>query len=470
MMRLSFLSVFAALAACAHDRPAFDEACAFPAYQLSVDLKRPPSASNVSSLPQETPEKPVSPFYAAMEKALEERRRQKERAEATEVAALSGGSQHGAFGAGYLLGLNERGAIPEYDVVTGVSTGALQSTYLFLAKEPPPADRIYPADIGYSQQGSAVGTPGEPARIPLNSGWLEDLAIGYSIREEKSVLRKRGSLFGPEFAAVTKGAAATLQPLEERIKVFLTDRTFEQIRDAKKDGRALYIGVSNLDDGEAYAIDLTALVTRALDENWDAERLRGCYARSLLASASVPFGAPPVMLSLNVIDPKEDSSRRINGLFIDGGAKFAVFLEDMLALKSAPDAGPVNITTIINGFLFPGEWRDSDGQSVERWSILNVGFRSIGILQNQVTQFSAKGVLDAERQSGEARLAFIGRPKSDSTNPLDFVVGGKSCTHWREEDAAEQKPFEFYPRYMRCILEYGRSRGRDADWNEVLKM
>jgi hypothetical protein len=184
----------------------------------------------------------------------------------------------------------------------------------------------------------------------------------------------------------------------------------------------------------------------------------------------VPFGAPPVMLSLNVIDPKEDSSRRINGLFIDGGAKFAVFLEDMLALKSAPDAGPVNITTIINGFLFPGEWRDSDGQSVERWSILNVGFRSIGILQNQVTQFSAKGVLDAERQSGEARLAFIGRPKSDSTNPLDFVVGGKSCTHWREEDAAEQKPFEFYPRYMRCILEYGRSRGRDADWNEVLKM
>lgn len=469
MTRICALLLFSVLAACAHDRPAFDEACAFPAYRLSVDLKRPPSASGVGNLSAETSEKQVSPFYTAMEKALEERLSHKGRMEPTEVAALSGGSQHGAFGAGYLLGLNERGAIPEYDVVTGVSTGALQSTYLFLAKEPPPADRIYPADIGYSQEGPDRGTPGEPARIPLNAGWLEDLAVGYSIREEKSVLRKRGSLFGAEFAAVTKGAAATLQPLEERIKVFLTDRTLAQIRDADKEGRTLYIGVSNLDDGEAYAIDLTALVTRALEEDWEKERLRSCYARSLLASASVPFGAPPVSLSLNVIDPKDNLSRRVNGLFIDGGAKFAVFLDDMLALKSAPNEGPVNITTIVNGFLFPGEWRDSDGKPVKRWSILNVGFRSIDILQNQVTQFSVKGVLDAERKSGEARLAFIARTKSDATNPLDFVVGGKSCASWRDEDTAEQNPFEFYPRYMRCILEYGRSRGRNADWNEVLK-
>jgi hypothetical protein len=45
---------------------------------------------------------------------------------------LSGGGEGGAFGAGALVGLSRRQDRPQYDVVTGVSTGALIAPFAFL--------------------------------------------------------------------------------------------------------------------------------------------------------------------------------------------------------------------------------------------------------------------------------------------------------------------------------------------------
>ena len=46
--------------------------------------------------------------------------------------ALSGGGADGAFGAGILAGWTAKGTRPEFDVVTGVSTGALTAPFAFL--------------------------------------------------------------------------------------------------------------------------------------------------------------------------------------------------------------------------------------------------------------------------------------------------------------------------------------------------
>ena len=51
------------------------------------------------------------------------------------VLALSGGGADGAFGAGLLTGWSESGKRPRFDVVTGVSTGALMATLAFLGSE-----------------------------------------------------------------------------------------------------------------------------------------------------------------------------------------------------------------------------------------------------------------------------------------------------------------------------------------------
>jgi hypothetical protein len=46
--------------------------------------------------------------------------------------ALSGGGSDGAFGAGVLAGWTASGKRPEFDLVTGVSTGALTAPFAFL--------------------------------------------------------------------------------------------------------------------------------------------------------------------------------------------------------------------------------------------------------------------------------------------------------------------------------------------------
>ena len=48
---------------------------------------------------------------------------------------LSGGGAGGAFGAGALVGLSRRQERPQYDVVTGVSAGALIAPFAFLGPE-----------------------------------------------------------------------------------------------------------------------------------------------------------------------------------------------------------------------------------------------------------------------------------------------------------------------------------------------
>jgi len=81
----------------------------------------------------------VSPLYAAAApgntNAIREFERR--RGHALNVLSLSGGGQNGAFGAGLLIGWRESGRRPVFDIVGGVSTGALMATHALLGT---PAD------------------------------------------------------------------------------------------------------------------------------------------------------------------------------------------------------------------------------------------------------------------------------------------------------------------------------------------
>lgn len=52
--------------------------------------------------------------------------------ERMDILALSGGAEDGAYGAGFLKGWSERGDRPEFQMVTGISTGALIAPFAFL--------------------------------------------------------------------------------------------------------------------------------------------------------------------------------------------------------------------------------------------------------------------------------------------------------------------------------------------------
>ena len=49
--------------------------------------------------------------------------------------AISGGAEDGAFGAGLLVGWSDAGTRPAFDLVTGVSSGALIAPFAFLGRE-----------------------------------------------------------------------------------------------------------------------------------------------------------------------------------------------------------------------------------------------------------------------------------------------------------------------------------------------
>ncbi|NDH07852.1 patatin family protein, partial [bacterium] len=49
--------------------------------------------------------------------------------------SISGGGSRGAFGAGLLNGWTKQGSRPEFNMVTGVSTGALMAPFAFLGPE-----------------------------------------------------------------------------------------------------------------------------------------------------------------------------------------------------------------------------------------------------------------------------------------------------------------------------------------------
>jgi hypothetical protein len=77
----------------------------------------------------------LSPLYVALTSGSDEhplRQLERKRGHALNLLSLSGGGQYGAFGAGFLNGWRESGRRPEFDIVGGVSTGALLATYALL--------------------------------------------------------------------------------------------------------------------------------------------------------------------------------------------------------------------------------------------------------------------------------------------------------------------------------------------------
>lgn len=54
------------------------------------------------------------------------------------ILALSGGGVNGAYGAGVLMGLQEKGELKDYAIITGISAGALIAPFVFTGGEAMP--------------------------------------------------------------------------------------------------------------------------------------------------------------------------------------------------------------------------------------------------------------------------------------------------------------------------------------------
>ncbi|MBV7255599.1 patatin-like phospholipase family protein [Pacificimonas sp. WHA3] len=365
---------------------------------------------------------------------------------------LSGGSENGAFGAGFFSGWKVNGRPPEFSLVTGISTGGLQATGAFIQRPDITA-------MGYM--------------IDSEADLLETYVSGSDVRGGLST--------SAAITALRRGAIADLVPLRARLHTLFTPDVLEEVarrydESPPDDRKRLLVGATDVDLGRAVAFDMTELASRyAAKAPASAERarLKNCYVEALVASSIVPPGARPVFID--------------NRMYIDGGVRYAVFddrIGELLA-NTGPAAlestGMPRIYIILNG---DGETRAECGKvdaancdppsstagKHKDWDLLSLGFRSLSLLTDQVRRLSiARAASRSADRDAEIRFARI--RAEDLDDPAQRVElpgfsGARTCAEWRGVDMELDDPVEFHARYMRCLIIYGRMRGAALDWDQ----
>jgi hypothetical protein len=274
--------------------------------------------------------------------------------------ALSGGAGDGAFGAGVLVGWTQRGDRPRFEVVTGVSAGALIAPFAFLG----------PA---YDRQLREIWTKYETG----------DLATPQIF----------AGLFGAE-------ALADSTPLKTLIARYVDPRMLERIADEYHNGRVLLVGTTNLDAQRPVIWNMGEIA--ASRHAYSLELFR----QVILASVSVPGVFAPVHIKVRAGD------QTLEEMHVDGGPTRQVFVAPaQLSLRSFDQLYPTRplrrIYIIKNGKLTP------EYKYVEA-NVLAISERSVFTISKSQSVGDINRIYDmAQRDGAEFRLLSI---------PSDFTA------------------------------------------------
>ncbi|MEQ1611002.1 MAG: patatin-like phospholipase family protein [Hyphomonadaceae bacterium] len=277
------------------------------------------------------------------------------------ILAMSGGGANGAYGAGVIVGWTETGRRPEFDIVTGISTGALAAPFAFLGPR-------------WDPQLQSAYTDGATRGL-LN--WL-NLSVLVS-----------PSLF-------SSGALETL------IDKSITPALLRDIAIEHSKGRSLLVVTTNLDTERAVIWDMGALAAHG-----DAPAVK-LFRRILLASASMPGLFAPVLIAGRAAD-----GRVIDEMHVDGtvSTPFLVVPEKLLSWKSPvslPSASAIYV--LVNGQLTPAYSIISGDLS----SILDRSFDTIAKASLRASLASTAGFAKANEMSLKVAEIPVGSQASSA--------------------------------------------------------
>jgi hypothetical protein len=220
--------------------------------------------------------------------------------------ALSGGGSDGAFGAGVLGGWTAAGTRPEFDIVTGVSTGALAAPFAFLGPK-------------YDAALKEVFTTSD----------TQDIVVMRPVR----------GLIGGD-------SLASNAPLAKVVARYVTPEFLTEVAAEHRKGRRLLIGTTNLDAERPVIWDMGAIASSGSPEALDL------FRTVLLSSAAIPAVFPPGFIKVAA------GGGTYEEMHVDGGATREVFLVPTQFMASRIDArlgiNPVRRAYIIrNGHVSP---------------------------------------------------------------------------------------------------------------------
>jgi len=246
------------------------------------------------------------------------------------LLAISGGADDGAFGAGLLVGWSDAGTRPEFDLVTGVSSGALIAPFVFLGRE--------------------------------HDAQLREMFTKY----------ERKDIFTYNVSGLLEGEAlADNAPLARLIEQYVDEALLRDIARERIKGRILLIGTTNLDTQRPVLWDMGRI---ALSNNPEAI---GLFRKILLASATLPGVFPPVRIKVRVGGQDYDE------LHVDGGVTRQVFIAPSIFSFVSRDQKPGRAATKPRLFVIRNGKIDPEWQSV-RENVLSITQRSIStLIKNQ---------------------------------------------------------------------------------------
>jgi predicted patatin/cPLA2 family phospholipase len=204
------------------------------------------------------------------------------------LLALSGGGASGAFGAGFMCGWTAKGSRPDFDIVTGVSTGALMGPAVFLG--------------------------------PKYDDSVKKL---YTTHSDKDIATMKDPV------SIFIGGSASMmstKPLAKILDAYMTMDMMNEIAREHAKGRRFYVATSQIDAQRMVIWDMGAIASigtpRALD----------LFHKVLLASSAIPVAFPPVMFDV------ESDGKNYNEMHVDGGVTTQTFGNSILTkrLKDNP--------------------------------------------------------------------------------------------------------------------------------------
>ena len=246
------------------------------------------------------------------------------------LLAISGGAEDGAFGAGLLVGWSDAGTRPVFDLVTGVSSGALIAPFAFLGRE--------------------------------HDGQLRDIFTKY----------ERKDIFTYNVHGLIDGSAlADDRPLAKLIEKYVDEAFLQEVAKARLNGRILLIGTTNLDTQRPVLWDMGRI---AMSRDRDA---LGLFRKILLASATFPGVFPPVRIQVRVGGQSYDE------LHVDGGVTRQVFIAPSIFSFASHDQKPARPATKPRLYVIRNGKIDPEWQSVSE-NVVSITQRSIStLIKNQ---------------------------------------------------------------------------------------
>jgi predicted acylesterase/phospholipase RssA len=281
------------------------------------------------------------------------------------LLAISGGAEDGAFGAGLLVGWSDAGTRPVFDLVTGVSSGALIAPFAFLGRE--------------------------------HDNQLREIFTKYG----------RKDIFTYNVPGLLEGSALVDDaPLARLIDKYVDDTFLQEIARERIKGRILLIGTTNLDTQRPVLWDMGRI---AMSNNPDAIVL---FRKILLASATLPGVFPPVRIQVRV------GGQNYDELHVDGGVTRQVFIApsvfSFVSHDQKPGRAKPRLYVIRNGKIDP-EW-----QSVSE-NVLSITQRSLStLIKNQGIGDLYRIYSNAKGDGIDFNLASIPPDFSDTSDePFD---------------------------------------------------